>query len=516
MAERTVSNTDESVSVNNEQFDINRDILLKYDDKEIRTAKGIFYIILEDWMYNYKKVYTANHFSLLFTRVIDLVHRKKVLEFLLPGFPAKSSNDVSKVLGTNVDFGEYMALQTLMRTGRKIEEIYEYGVLISILSDYHTFDKYIGVEEQVYYQYHLGLKSMIAEMGGGNIFRVVSLASFPEFKETPPFNLSCKLNNDYGSKDFVSNFDKNVKEDKALLERYKQMKKFMATDLATRLPSRSPSSKINKRFLKRVAVGMMAQGIALDTFLKQQTLLVNYVRISIHAHHPRKGKFAVDLFKVYTSEDHILRTPWHHTVLLDTREDVFLVGMKQNLLNEDVGSSVMVTVYYKENPWLLIRLYIDENSEFEVNTDDLTANMIKQGYGLIIRNSSQNPDLPSSVIKNDALTSLIKHFGLVVLQGFKQFDKEEELYNQYYARSTNGLIPWKNGPVHKVKFSNSNPGIVNQRGPLPIHWDLSFPPGYMNISQSDHQYKDYIHAPGVSVVLSQKLKAWQARTHHIC
>ena len=43
---------------------------------------------------------------------------------------------------------------------------------------------------------------------------------------------------------------------------------------------------------------MMSQGIAFDAFLRQHFHdYKDYIRISVHHHHPKKGKFAVDLFK---------------------------------------------------------------------------------------------------------------------------------------------------------------------------------------------------------------------------
>ena len=480
----------EDVGMNYEEFDIGRDILSNYDDSEIRTSKDIFYLLLDDWMYGYKVSYTASNFDILFQRILDIIHKKKVLEFLLPGFPVKSTNKVNKVLGTHADYGEYLAVRSLLCTARKIEEIYDHGVTVTIMSDFHTFDQYIGVSEENYNNYHKQINTMISELGGNDVIQMINLASFPEFEGTASVYMFDKLKKDYGNQEFVDNFSENIKHDENLLERYKQMKKFMQSDQENRLPG-SPRSKKTREFLKDIAIGMISQGMALDSFLNKQTLLDVYIRLSIHAHPPNHEKFAVDLFKRNVSPDHILRTPWHHTVLLDTKDDIFLVERKQNFLREEIEQSVIVTAIYKEKPWLLIRVYMDHNSEVQLNDGDLTVEMMKQGRGLKIRNSSQNPRLPASAICKHSLTSLIRHFGVVVLQGFKKFDSEEEFFDFYYSRSTNGVVPWKGGPVHVVKHSTKDSGYVNKQEGLPIHWDITFPPSYMEIKQSQFGYHEF-------------------------
>ena len=157
------------------------------------------------------------------------------------------------------------------------------------MSDYHTFDQYLNINEETYNTYHNDLKDMIRKAGADDVIRIISLASFPEFQDTISTNISQKLSEDYGNQEFLEKFDENVRSDSNLLERYKQMLKFMQRDQQTNLPG-SPRSNKTRKFLKDIATGMMSQGIALDQFLKEQSFLSDYVRVSIHNHHPKKGK----------------------------------------------------------------------------------------------------------------------------------------------------------------------------------------------------------------------------------
>ena len=68
-------------------------------------------------------------------------------------------------MASNVDFSEFVALRNLLITLRKIEAICPFGVELTIMSDFHTFDHYIGVSEQDYEVYHSGVKGLIHELG---------------------------------------------------------------------------------------------------------------------------------------------------------------------------------------------------------------------------------------------------------------------------------------------------------------------------------------------------------------
>jgi len=100
------------------------------------------------------------------------------MKFFLPAFPVKSSNSHQKVLGIDVDLAESIAIDNLIKFTRKIESIYKPGALVIIMSDYHTFDQYIHVEEGNYNIYHQGLKDMIKAKGADKIIQLIGLSYF--------------------------------------------------------------------------------------------------------------------------------------------------------------------------------------------------------------------------------------------------------------------------------------------------------------------------------------------------
>lgn len=76
--------------------------------------------------------------ELFFKQVRDFVQRRGKLEFCLPAFPCKSSNP-EKVSGVMPDRGEQLALEYLDSFLESLENIYEPGAKLYVLSDGHVF-----------------------------------------------------------------------------------------------------------------------------------------------------------------------------------------------------------------------------------------------------------------------------------------------------------------------------------------------------------------------------------------
>lgn len=66
------------------------------------------------------------------------IARNRTIEFCLPAFPCKSSN-LQKVTGIDPDRSEETALWRLNDFVKRIEEIYEPGAKVLIVSDGHVF-----------------------------------------------------------------------------------------------------------------------------------------------------------------------------------------------------------------------------------------------------------------------------------------------------------------------------------------------------------------------------------------
>jgi pyoverdine/dityrosine biosynthesis protein Dit1 len=91
--------------------------------------------IIEKYGLNYERTGSWDGFATFLPTVKGQVERGESVKMLLPGFPFKSPNNRTKVLGVLPDLGEELALKRLDEIASAIEAVYEYGAEIHITSD---------------------------------------------------------------------------------------------------------------------------------------------------------------------------------------------------------------------------------------------------------------------------------------------------------------------------------------------------------------------------------------------
>ena len=79
-------------------------------------------------------------------RVRHFTAQNSPIEFCLPAFPCKSSNQ-DKVTGPDPDKGEELALERLHGFVEAIEQVYKAGAKVWVISDGHVFSDCIGVDD---------------------------------------------------------------------------------------------------------------------------------------------------------------------------------------------------------------------------------------------------------------------------------------------------------------------------------------------------------------------------------
>jgi pyoverdine/dityrosine biosynthesis protein Dit1 len=91
--------------------------------------------IIEKYGLNYERTGSWDGFSTFLSVVKGQVKRGESIKMLLPGFPFKSPNSTTKVLGILPDLGEELALKRLDSIASAIDAVYEHGAEIHITSD---------------------------------------------------------------------------------------------------------------------------------------------------------------------------------------------------------------------------------------------------------------------------------------------------------------------------------------------------------------------------------------------
>jgi pyoverdine/dityrosine biosynthesis protein Dit1 len=106
-------------------------------------------------------------------KVRHFTSRRTPIQFCLPAFPCKSSNR-DKVTGRDPDRGEELALERLHGFIEAVEQTYEPGAKLWIISDGHVFSDCIGVDDADVDAYGQKLKAMNLAIGQrkGNVDRV--------------------------------------------------------------------------------------------------------------------------------------------------------------------------------------------------------------------------------------------------------------------------------------------------------------------------------------------------------
>lgn len=94
-------------------------------------------------------------------RLLTFVLPRKRIQMILPAFPCKSPNTVTKVLGTLPDLGEELALLRLDAFCEQVGKFYAPGCELLIMSDGRVFADCVGVDDEVVSQYRDALHGLV-------------------------------------------------------------------------------------------------------------------------------------------------------------------------------------------------------------------------------------------------------------------------------------------------------------------------------------------------------------------
>lgn len=222
---------------------------------------------------------------------------KRKLTFILPAFPAKSSNR-NKTHSPLPDLGELLALQRLQKMCEQIELIYSPGAEVIICSDGRVFNDLVNVSDQDLTLYDQKIISMLREFDLSNL-KTYSLDDF--YKK----NAKDRLLGEYAPA--LESIKEMVKTDSDALSMFNGIHRFIKDDLA--FSSSFASKNQLHRESKEVAYQVIRRSRAWDNLLA--TVFPNTLRLSIHPYPLTHHKFGIELVK---GQDR-WATPWHNVVL---------------------------------------------------------------------------------------------------------------------------------------------------------------------------------------------------------
>lgn len=227
-------------------------------------------------------------------RAAAAIRRGRPVEFVLPGFPAKSPNP-RKVLGILPDEAELQALRFLEDLCDRAREFYEPGARVIICSDGRVFGDYVGIPDGNITAYQDQLAVMLRAFG--------NLSAYNLDDKWPGLGFDAmrqRLNDEYADSD--EQVRASVTTDDNARRLYLGISRFLFED---QKGNTDESNRTIQRRAKQRAYGVIQRSKAWGALVSD--VFPTAVRLSIHPQPCGSSKLGIRLGR---TPDAWL-TPWH-------------------------------------------------------------------------------------------------------------------------------------------------------------------------------------------------------------
>lgn len=246
----------------------------------------------------------------LLAQITPFVEQNKTIEFMMLGYPFKSTNHRDKTIGTLPDLAEEISLMHFGYFGRTISEIYPPGVHIHLVSDGFVFNDLLDEQNKVVEEYAEVTKDMARQAP-------VQLVSLRDFYPGDCLTMAReKLMTHFGITDVE--LESRIILDHNVNALYRGMIRFMEEELAFRSFA---SKRQHHLAAKTLAKKMMFRNEAYSHLASHE--FPSRIRLSMHPT-TNRGKYSFQLIpspKAWTS-------PWHCALLIDNEGDYATVHKK--------------------------------------------------------------------------------------------------------------------------------------------------------------------------------------------
>src|SRR5690606_18860385 len=235
--------------------------------------------------------------SPLYQQIVTKLIKKQKLTFILPAFPAKSSNR-NKTYSSMPDLGELVALKRLQKMCEEINALYAPHSEVIICSDGRVFNDLVFVSDHELAAYDQKIKIMIHDFKLTNL-KTYSLDDF--YQE----NAKEQLLNNFAPP--LESIKEMVKNDASTLHMFNGVHRFIKDDLSFNATFIS-KNRLHKQS-KEIAYQVIQRSRAWDNLLAH--VFSQTLRLSIHPYPLTHHKFGIELVR---GQDR-WATPWHNVVL---------------------------------------------------------------------------------------------------------------------------------------------------------------------------------------------------------
>ncbi|MBT3980207.1 MAG: L-tyrosine/L-tryptophan isonitrile synthase family protein [Bacteriovoracaceae bacterium] len=270
---------------------------------EENLASTIFFLLLKLSNTPESKAGDIDYWSVpLYRKMYKQCLEDKKLTFILPAFPAKSSNP-EKTSGPLPDLGEILALKTLNDFCHEVSKIYGPGIEITICSDGRVFNDIVFVSDYDLQLYKSKISEII-EIHGFSFLKTYDLDDY--YKNS----MSYKSMREEFCHDFSQSIEDikfKVREDYQYRNIFNGLHRFLKEDMNV-LRGDLSRNQVAKES-KTLAYQLIQRSGAWDKLLS--SCFEEALRLSIHPYPIEHKKFGVKL--VPSSER--WATPWHNVVV---------------------------------------------------------------------------------------------------------------------------------------------------------------------------------------------------------
>lgn len=235
----------------------------------------------------------------LIEKLAPFVSSGKTIQFVMLGYPFKSTNHRDKTIGEMPDMAEEVSIQNFRRFGQAISQVHPAGVQLNIASDGYVFNDLLEEKDQVVEAYGEFVKAMTQDTP-------VSLFNLMDFYQGASLQSARdKVMDQFGITDVE--LEKRILFDADVNALYRGMIHFMEEEVAFKpFPSRNQLHK----FAKALARKMMFRNEAYSHLVSQE--FSTAIRLSMHPSTNNGAKYSFQLVPGPKSRF----SPWHSALLV--------------------------------------------------------------------------------------------------------------------------------------------------------------------------------------------------------
>lgn len=239
-------------------------------------------------------------------KVESAVSKNKPVEFVMLGYPFKSTNTMTKVLGVTPDRNEKESIERIGNFTGLIEKIYEPGARFNIASDGYVFNDLLDVKDYTVEEY----KELCLAMKTSEAFNILDMKDFYPSLATGRE----KVMNQFGITD--EELEQKILFDINVNWLYRGMIRFMEEEMMMKdFPSRNQRHIAAKKLTKQ----MMLRNEAWSNLVNHE--FSGSIRLSMHQTINDGRKFSFDLI------EGARHSPWH-SVLVDDGQSITTMHKK--------------------------------------------------------------------------------------------------------------------------------------------------------------------------------------------